>query len=50
MQVSYTESHERFLICNGLCEETAGNVFSIVFHGFTTIILNFNALSDPYKV
>ena len=31
--VSYTRSHKRFLIYYGLCLRTAGNVFSILFHG-----------------
>ena len=31
---SYTRSHKRFLMCYGLCLENAGNVFSIIFHGF----------------
>ena len=30
---SYTGSDKRFLMYYGLCWETAGNVFSVVFHG-----------------
>ena len=33
-QVLFIGSHKRILIYYGLCLETAGKVFSIVFHGF----------------